>query len=179
MNGDALSAGAHSPEGGAGSALQALIDALSTEADKPRAAERRADAALDAWRKEIDAKRASREAERAAWEASRPPAEPTPAPETPARAPLRAPPIAAAPFDPEDGFDFSAFIDAVCVDFEAAASPEDTPLPALSASATSVGLDKARAARILAEARDAGCAPEAILASAIDLYFAILDRAED
>ncbi len=180
MNGEGATRHAAQPEAAAGSALQALIEALASD-EKPKAAAQRAEAAIDAWRRELDARREARAAEAEA-EAE---AEAARADNAERRAaegkPLAAPTVAPIAFDPENGFDVNAFLDDVCLEFEAAAGPSTTLQGGFLGAAgegPSVGLDAARAARIAAEAREIGCPPEAILATALDFYFTVVDRAD-
>lgn len=165
MTGDALSHGApiENAGGAAGSALQALIDALS-EDEPSQAVADRADAALEAWRGRRRRADAGTPAETSAT-----------APLSPS--PTQVPTLDVARFMGADGFDVTAFIDAACLDFEVAAAPA-APAPRPTDDATIVRLDATRAARLAAEAAETGAAPEAVLALAIDLYFAVLDRAD-
>lgn len=169
---------------GDGTALQALIDALSKDETNESEGVWDSGAALESWRNDLEIKREHRrlEAELNALEmqssASEHSSDLTPEPEPePTPQALPAPPHLA--FDEENGLDFNAFLDRVCADFETASASHAARMGALETQldGRSVPLDAARTRLVEAAAHEAGCPPETILATAIDLYFSVLERA--
>ena len=94
-------------------------------------------------------------------------------------APVASPDIGPLPRHCDGGFDVNGFYDEIGACFEAsdAGDPGGHGVLTPATPERSLPIDPNRAARIRAEAVEAGCRPEAILGAAIDLYFRVLDEA--